>query len=153
MTDLEFIYQMCKAAHYKGWTKKGIADCTSRIQNLSHKEFYKLRSSRWINRQSQIYPKLFSLLFRKQLDAVDQTLLAMTTEDLIITLKDCKSAYKKDKIPQILLDHYDTKTEDEKKQAFTILLLHNAHQSTRSLNRVKSHRQRKKIFVETKKKM
>lgn len=46
----------------------------------------------------------------------------MKTPDLIQELKETKSYYKKEKIPEILLDRYDSMDDEERKDVFKILL-------------------------------
>jgi len=46
----------------------------------------------------------------------------MKTTDLIQELKETKSSYKKEKIPEILLERYDSMDEEERKDVFKILL-------------------------------
>ena len=46
----------------------------------------------------------------------------MTTPDLLQELKTTKSSYKKEKIPVILLERYDSMKDEERKQVFKILL-------------------------------
>lgn len=115
----------CRMAYYKAWEETDLEDCIQRLSNLTHKELFHLRVSRWMNEKSPLYPKLFELLYKDKLDLLVKALNEMTTEELIAEVKGCRNGYKKDKIAQILSDRYDSMNEEERKSAYHLLLKRN----------------------------
>lgn len=90
---------------------------------MSREELRIVRHSRWMDKDSALYPALFDhYLFYNELKSVVKKLNEMTTPDLLQELKTTKSSYKKEKIPVILLERYDSMKDEERKQVFKILL-------------------------------
>lgn len=122
MTDIETIYQKCKAAYYRGWNEEDIEACKELLPNLSLEHLRMLNQSRWMNKKSPLYPTLFSLLYKEQLEGVVKKLNEMTNEELLAELKETKSAYKKEQIPLILYQRYDDMSDVERKKVFSLLV-------------------------------
>lgn len=122
MTDIETIYQKCKAAYYRGWNDEDIEACKELLPKLSLEHLRMLNQSRWMNKKSPLYPTLFSLLYKEQLEGVVKKLNEMTNEELLAELKETKSAYKKEQIPLILYQRYDDMSDVERKKVFSLLV-------------------------------
>lgn len=122
MTDIETIYQKCKAAYYRGWNDEDIETCKELLPKLSLEHLRMLNQSRWMNKKSPLYPTLFSLLYKDQLESVVKKLNEMTNEELLAELKETKSSYKKEQIPQILCQRYDDMSDEERKKVFSLLV-------------------------------
>lgn len=97
-------------------------ECKNMLQDMTLEELRSIRHSRWMNERNALYPALFELLYKTELQEVVRKLNAMTTAELIAELRETKSSYKKDKIPELLLERYDSMEEQERKSAFKILL-------------------------------
>lgn len=123
MTDIETIYQKCKAAYYRGWNDEDIEACKELLPKLSLEHLRMLNQSRWMNKKSPLYPTLFSLLYKEQLEGVVKKLNEMTNEELLTELKGTRSSYKKELIPQILYQRYDDMSDEERKKVFSVLVL------------------------------
>lgn len=123
MTDIETIYQKCKAAYYRGWNDEDIEACKELLPKLSLEHLRMLNQSRWMNKKSPLYPTLFSLLYKEQLEGVVKKLNEMTNEELLVELKGTRSSYKKELIPQILYQRYDDMSDEERKKVFSVLVL------------------------------
>lgn len=123
MTDIETIYQKCKAAYYRGWNDEDIEACKELLPKLSQEHLRMLNQSRWMNKKSPLYPTLFSLLYKEQLEGVVKKLNEMTNEELLVELKGTRSSYKKELIPQILYQRYDDMSDEERKKVFSVLVL------------------------------
>ena len=78
--------------------------------------------SRWVNKDNALYPALFELLFKEELQVVVNKLNETSTMDLVLEYKTTKSSFKKEKISVILLERYDSMKDEERKNAFKILL-------------------------------
>lgn len=122
MNNLEFILSCLKTSHYRCWAEDKLEECKQRLKTLNHEELRTVRHSRWMREDNELYPALFELLYQNELQDVVRKLNAATTEELIREFRSTKSAYKKDKIPEILLDRYDSMDEAERQTAFKILL-------------------------------
>lgn len=122
MTDIETIYQKCKAAYYRGWNDEDIETCKELLLKLSLEHLRMLNQSRWMSKKSPLYPTLFSLLYKEQLEGVVKKLNEMTNEELLAELKETKSAYKKEQIPLILCQRYDDMSDVERKKVFSLLV-------------------------------
>lgn len=122
MNKLEFVISNLKTAHYKGWDEGKLEECKEMLQEMSLEELRGIRHSRWMTEDNALYPALFELLYKTELQEVIRKLNAMTTKELLVELRETKSSYKKDKIPEILLGRYDSMEETERKAAFKILL-------------------------------
>lgn len=122
MTNIETIYQKCKAAYYRGWNDEDIEACKELLPKLSLEHLRMLNQSRWMNKKSPLYPTLFSLLYKEQLEGVVKRLNEMTNEELLAELKETKSSYKKEQIPLILCQRYDDMSEEERKKVFSLLV-------------------------------
>lgn len=122
MTDIETIYQKCKAAYYRGWNAEDIEACKELLPKLSLEHLRMLNQSRWMNKKSPLYPTLFSLLYKEQLEGVVKKLNEMTNEELLTELKETKSAFKKEQIPLILCQRYDDMSDVERKKVFSLLV-------------------------------
>lgn len=123
MTDIETIYQKCKVAYYRGWNDEDIEACKELLPKLSLEHLRMLNQSRWMNKKSPLYPTLFSLLYKEQLEGVVKKLNEMTNEELLVELKGTRSSYKKELIPQILYQRYDDMSDEERKKVFSVLVL------------------------------
>lgn len=121
MTDIEIIFQKCKTAYYQGWKDEELAECKELLPNLSLEHLRMLNKSRWMNKKSPLYPTLFSLLYKDQLEEVVRKLNEMATEELLTELKETRSSLKKDQIAQVLSLRYDTMSEDERQKVLPIL--------------------------------
>lgn len=122
LDKIEFVISNLKIAHYKGWEEGKLEECKNLLQELSLEELRCIRHSRWMKEGNALYPALFELLYKTELQEVLRKLNAMTVKELIAELRETKSSYKKDKIPEILLERYDSMDESERKAAFKILL-------------------------------
>ena len=81
-----------------------------------------VRHSRWMDKDNALYPTLFELLFKDELQVVVNKLNETSTMDLVLEYKTTKSSFKKEKISVILLERYDSMKDEERKNAFKILL-------------------------------
>lgn len=122
MTDIETIYQKCKAAYYRGWNDDDLDACKELLPKLSLEHLRMLNQSRWMSKKSPLYPALFSLLYKEQLEGVVKKLNEMTNEELLAELRTTKSSYKKEQIPQILYLRYDDMSDEERKKVFSLLV-------------------------------
>ena len=122
MTDIEIIYQKCKAAYYRGWNDEDIEACKELLPKLSLEHLRMLNQSRWMNKKSPLYPTLFSLLYKEQLEGVVKKLNEMTNEELLTELKETNSSYKKEQIPLILSQRFDDMNDGERKKVFSLLV-------------------------------
>ena len=63
---------------------------------MDKEELRMVRHSRWMDKDNALYPTLFELFY--------------------------KDSFKKEKIPEILLERYDSMADEERKSAFKILM-------------------------------
>jgi len=89
---------------------------------MSMEELRIVRHSRWMNKDNALYPALFELLFKEELQVVVNKLNETSTMDLVLEYKTTKSSFKKEKISVILLERYDSMKDEERKNAFKIFL-------------------------------
>lgn len=122
MTDIEIIFSNLKIYHYKPWDEDKLEECKNLLKGLTQEELRRVRHSRFMDTNNALYPALFELLFQDELKSILEKMALMPTEDLIQELRTTRSAFKKEKIPQILLERYDSMDEGEKKSVFKILL-------------------------------
>ncbi len=122
MTDIIFIISHLKTFHYKPWEEDKLEDCKKLLAGMSKEELRTIMHSKWMDKGNALYPTLFELFFKDELKNVIKKMNEMKTSDLIQELKETKSSYKKEKIPEILLERYDSMDEDERKDVFKILL-------------------------------
>lgn len=114
MTDIETIYRKCKAAYYHGWKDEDIEACKELIPKLPLQQLRMLNQSRWMNKKSPLYPLLFSLLYKEQLESIVKKLNEMTNEELLTELKETKSSYKKEQISKIFCQREDDMSNEER---------------------------------------
>ena len=122
LSKTEFVISNLKVSYYKGWEEEKLEECKELLRGMPLEELRSIRHSRWMKEDNALYPTLFELLYSNELQEVVRKLNLMTTSELIHELRETKSSYKKDKIPQILLERYDTLEEKERKTTFKILL-------------------------------
>ena len=122
LNKIEFVFSNLKVSYYKGWEEEKLEECKELLRGMSLEELRSVRHSRWMKEDNALYPTLFELLYSNELQEVVRKLNLMTTPELIKELRETKSSYKKDKIPQILLERYDSMEEKERKASFKILL-------------------------------
>lgn len=122
MTDIETIYQKCKTAYYRGWNDEDIQACKEILPKLSLEHLRMLNQSRWMNKKSPLYPTLFSLLYKEQLEDVVNKLNEMTNDELLAELKETKSSYRKEQIPHILYQRYDDMNDEERTKVYPLLV-------------------------------
>lgn len=122
MTDINIIFSNLKTYHYKPWDEDKLEECKKILKGLSKDELRSIRHSRFMDTDNALYPTLFELLFQDELKSILDKMTLMPTEELIQELRTTRSAFKKEKIPEILLERYDSMEEDEKKNVFKILL-------------------------------
>lgn len=121
LNKTEFVISNLKGSYYKGWEKEKLEECKELLRGMTLEELRSVRHSRWMKEDNALYPTLFELLYSNELQEVVRKLNLMTTPELIKELRETKSSYKKDKIPQILLERYDSMEEKERKAALKIL--------------------------------
>ena len=97
-------------------------ECKELLASMSKEELRTIMHSKWMDKGNALYPTLFELFFKDELKNVVKKMNEMKTPDLIQELKETKSYYKKEKIPEILLDRYDSMDDEERKDVFKILL-------------------------------
>jgi len=122
MTDVNTIISNLKRFHYKTWEGDKLEECKKLLAGMSKDELRTIMHSKWMNKGNALYPTLFELFFKDELKNVVKKMNEMKTTDLIQELKETKSSYKKEKIPEILLERYDSMDEEERKDVFKILL-------------------------------
>ena len=122
LNKIEFVFSNLKASYYKGWEEEKLEECKELLRGMSLEELRSVRHSRWMKEDNALYPTLFELLYSNELQEVVRKLNLMTTPELLKELRETRSSYKKDKIPQILLERYDSMEEKERKASFKILL-------------------------------
>lgn len=72
MTGLELIFQKCKAAHYKPWREEDLEECKALLQNLTKDELRMLNQSRWMSKTNLLYPSLFAMLYKDDLENINK---------------------------------------------------------------------------------
>ena len=122
MTDINIILTNLKIFHYKPWEEDKLEECKELLASMSKEELRTIMHSKWMDKGNALYPTLFELFFKDELKNVVKKMNEMKTPDLIQELKETKSYYKKEKIPEILLDRYDSMDDEERKDVFKILL-------------------------------
>ena len=122
MTDINTIIFNLKRFHYKTWEGDKLEECKKLLADMSKEELRSIMHSKWMDKGNALYPTLFELFFKDELKNVVKKMNEMKTPDLIQELKKTKSSYKKEKIPEILLERYDLMDEEERKDVFKILL-------------------------------
>lgn len=122
MTDINIIFSNLRIYHYKPWDEDKLAECKELLKDFTKEELRAIRHSRFMDTNNELYPTLFELLFQDELKNILDKMTLMPTEELVRELQSTKSSYKKEKIPEILLERYDTMSEEEKKNVFKILL-------------------------------
>lgn len=122
MTDINIILTNLKIFHYKPWEEDKLGECKELLASMSKEELRTIMHSKWMDKGNALYPTLFELFFKDELKNVVKKMNEMKTPDLIQELKETKSYYKKEKIPEILLDRYDSMDDEERKDVFKILL-------------------------------
>ena len=122
MTDINIILTNLKIFHYKPWEEDKLEECKELLASMSKEELRTIMHSKWMDKGNALYPTLFELFFKDELKNVVKKMNEMKTPDLIQQLKETKSYYKKEKIPEILLDRYDSMDDEERKDVFKILL-------------------------------
>ena len=99
-----------------------LEECKKLLADMSKEELRTIMHSKWMDKGNALYPTLFELFFKDELKNVVIKLNEMKTLDLIQELKETKSSYKKEKIPEILLNRYESMDDVERKDVFKILL-------------------------------
>lgn len=122
MNDIDTVFMKCKDAYFHGWIDKELAVCQEILPRLSIEHLRMLNQSRWMSKKSPLYPLLFSLLYKEQIEGIVKKLNELTTDDLLKELKVSRSSFKRDKIAQILYERYDSMNEEERKKVFSILV-------------------------------
>lgn len=122
MTDINIILTNLKIFYYKPWEEDKLEECKELLASMSKEELRTIMHSKWMDKGNALYPTLFELFFKDELKNVVKKMNEMKTPDLIQELKETKSYYKKEKIPEILLDRYDSMDDEERKDVFKILL-------------------------------
>ena len=122
MTDINIILTNLKIFHYKPWEEDKLEECKELLASMSKEELRTIMHAKWMDKGNALYPTLFELFFKDELKNVVKKMNEMKTPDLIQELKETKSYYKKEKIPEILLDRYDSMDDEERKDVFKILL-------------------------------
>lgn len=124
MNDIDTVFLKCKDAYYHGWKDEELAACQEILPKLSLEHLRMLNQSRWMSKKSPLYPLLFSLLYKDQIEGIVKRLNELTTDELLLELKESKGSFKRDKITQILYERYDSMDEAERKKVFGILVRH-----------------------------
>lgn len=122
MTNIDLLFQKCKIAHFHGWKDADLETCMEILPQLSLEELRMLNKSRWMDKNDPLYPTLFALLYKDQLEEVVRKLNCMTNQELLTELKETKSSYKKERIPEILYQRYDSMDKMERKKVFSLLV-------------------------------
>ena len=122
MTDINIILSNLKVFHYSPWEEDKLEECKKLLADMSKEELRTIMHSKWMDKGNALYPTLFELFFKDELKNVVIKLNEMKTLDLIQELKETKSSYKKEKIPEILLNRYESMDDVERKDVFKILL-------------------------------
>lgn len=124
MNDIDIVFLKCKTAYYHGWKDEELAACQEILTRLSLEHLRMLNQSRWMSKRSPLYPLLFSLLYKDQIEGIVKRLNELTTDELLLELKESKGSFKRDKIAQILYERYDSMDKAERKKVFGILVRH-----------------------------
>lgn len=122
MKDIDIVFSCLKEYNYRLWDEDKLEECKRLLKDMSMEELRIVRHSRWMNKDNALYPALFELLFKEELQVVVNKLNETSTMDLVLEYKTTKSSFKKEKISVILLERYDSMKDEERKNAFKILL-------------------------------
>lgn len=122
MKDIDIVLSCLKEYNYRPWDEDKLEECKRLLKDMSMEELRIVRHSRWMDKDNALYPTLFELLFKDELQIVVNKLNETSTMDLVLEYKTTKSAFKKEKISVILLERYDSMKDEERKNAFKILL-------------------------------
>ena len=122
MKDIDIVLSCLKEYNYRPWDEDKLEECKRLLKDMSMEELRIVRHSRWMNKDNALYPALFELLFKEELQVVVNKLNETSTMDLVLEYKTTKSSFKKEKISVILLERYDSMKDEERKNAFKILL-------------------------------
>lgn len=122
MKDIDIVFSCLKEYNYRPWDEDKLEECKRLLKDMSMEELRIVRHSRWMDKDNALYPTLFELLFKDELQVVVNKLNETSTMDLVLEYKTTKSSFKKEKISVILLERYDSMKDEERKNAFKILL-------------------------------
>ena len=122
MKDIDIVLSCLKEYNYRPWDEDKLEECKRLLKDMSMEELRIVRHSRWMDKDNALYPTLFELLFKDELQVVVNKLNDTSTMDLVLEYKTTKSSFKKEKISVILLERYDSMKDEERKNAFKILL-------------------------------
>ena len=122
MKDIDIILSCLKEYNYRPWDEDKLEECKRLLMDMNMEELRMVRHSRWMDKDNALYPTLFELLFKDELQVVVNKLNDTSTMDLVLEYKMTKSSFKKEKISVILLERYDSMKDEERKNAFKILL-------------------------------
>ena len=122
MKDIDIVLSCLKEYNYRPWDEDKLEECKRLLMDMNMEELRIVRHSRWMDKDNALYPTLFELLFKDELQVVVNKLNDTSTMDLVLEYKMTKSSFKKEKISVILLERYDSMKDEERKNAFKILL-------------------------------
>ena len=122
MKDIDIVLSCLKEYNYRPWDEDKLEECKRLLKDMNMEELRIVRHSRWMDKDNALYPTLFELLFKDELQVVVNKLNDTSTMDLVLEYKTTKSSFKKEKISVILLERYDSMKDEERKNAFKILL-------------------------------
>lgn len=122
MKDIDIVLSCLKEYNYRPWDEDKLEECKRLLKDMNMEELRIVRHSRWMDKDNALYPTLFELLFKDELQVVVNKLNDTSTMDLVLEYKMTKSSFKKEKISVILLERYDSMKDEERKNAFKILL-------------------------------
>ena len=122
MKDIDIVLSCLKKYHYQPWVEGELEECKRLLSAMDKEKLRMVRHSRWMDKDNALYPTLFEYFYQDELKDVIRHLKEMPTNELILELKKSKSSFKKEKIPEILLERYDSMEDEERKSVFKILL-------------------------------
>ena len=112
MTDFEYIYQLIKKAHYKGWDDEELRKCVDMLPTLSREEQLTLFRSKWIEQEKALKEAIFNQLFKERIGERDRKIKTMSVDEMIENLHD-ENGYGKFIVLE-MKERFDTLDDEDK---------------------------------------
>ena len=85
--DIDIILSCLKEYNYRPWDEDKLEECKRLLMDMNMEELRMVRHSRWMDKDNALYPTLFELLFKDELQVVVNKLNDTSTMDLVLSIK------------------------------------------------------------------
>ena len=90
MTDLEYILQQVKKAHYSNWNDEELRKCVDMLIGLTREQLFLLYTSKWLNGDKVMKEEVFKRLYVDRIGKREERIKNLPIDDLIEEFKDKK---------------------------------------------------------------